>query len=199
MWTKLYFGCLTNCNWCWHHSWDFYFSKCPRMGNCCRSEKFQGQRSSVWFHRQHLLTHAADNLVARELNVNSLFTAQGLHPPQSSQHEVTAAVSESWLCELHVLLQKWDQWLQGSLLGHCSPSSCILQGGFGVCPWSRRKFEKKVEGSRVGGKSTTKFWNKLVTTVGKARQNWIRVVQNRKGGVWSTEVKRKIMQKPIEV
>lgn len=154
MWTKLYFGCLTNCNWCWHHSWDFYFSKCPRMGNCCRSEKFQGQRSSVWFHRQHLLTHAADNLVARELNVNSLFTAQGLHPPQSSQHEVTAAVSESWLCELHVLLQKWDQWLQGSLLGTAAlpPASyrealgCVLgQEGSLKRKWRGAEWEERVQ------------------------------------------------------
>lgn len=58
----------------------FTFQSAPEWITAAEMGSFRdrGAVVSCAFHRQHLLMHAADNLLARELNVNSLFTSQSL-------------------------------------------------------------------------------------------------------------------------
>lgn len=60
---------------------EFFLFKVPQDGWLLQKWEVPGTEERWWccaFHR-HCVDNAVDNLLARELNVNSLFTAQSFH------------------------------------------------------------------------------------------------------------------------
>lgn len=141
----------------------FCLSRCRGMVNRFRSGKFQGQRSSA---QGTLFTGSIDwHMLLQtfwpENKMWILYSQLRVFTPQSSLPEVTATISETWLCEPHVMPNKWDEWLEhggsaclqesSSKLG--SPYSCTCPGR----PWEGCLAEKLVwKESHCGGKKRKK-------------------------------------------